>query len=135
MSKQLLLDTDILSAIMRKEKKVQEKARAYLFEHRILIFSVITKYEILRGLKSKDAYKQIERFNLFCDKCIILSIDDKIVTKAANIYSSLRKKGQLISDADIFISTTALVNGYGVVTNNYDHFSRIKGLYIQNWLQ
>lgn len=58
MSKQLLLYTDILSALMRREKKVQEKAYDYLLEYKILTFSVITKYEILRGLKSKDASKQ-----------------------------------------------------------------------------
>ena len=60
------------------------------------MFSVITKYEILRGLKSKDAVKQIENFLLFCDKCLILPIEDKVVGIASSIYAELRKKVKLL---------------------------------------
>ena len=134
MSKKLLLDTDILSNLMRKNEKVIEKAHEYLLEHRVFMFSVITKYEILRGLKAKDATKQIERFLLFCDKCFILPIDDKIITMASTIYADLRKKGQIISDADILIGSTALINDFGVVTNNTNHFNYVKDLVLENWL-
>ncbi len=49
----VLLDTDILSAIMRKNPVVVSKSRSYLAEHKKLTLSVITRYEILRGLKPK----------------------------------------------------------------------------------
>ena len=62
---QLLLDTDILSALMRKNPVVHAKARAYLSTHRLFTFSVITRYEILRGLKAKDAQKQASVLNCF----------------------------------------------------------------------
>ena len=64
----------------------------------------------------------------------LISIDDKIVTQASAVYADLRKKGQIISDADILIGSTALVNGFGVVTNNTNHFNFIKGLVVKNWL-
>lgn len=134
MSKKLLLDTDILSNLMRKNEKVISKAHDYLLEHRVFIFSVITKYEILRGLKVKSATKQIEKFLLFCSKSLILSIDDRIVAKASDIYADLRKHGKIISDADILIGATALVNDFGVVTNNLEHFNRIEGLTLENWI-
>jgi len=134
MSEQLILDTDILSNLMKKNEKVFKKSYAYLLEHRVFIFSVITKYEILRGLKSKNANKQIERFLSFCDKCLILPIDDIIVNEASTVYADLRKRGISISDADILIGATALVNGFGVVTNNYEHFKNISELKIENWL-
>lgn len=57
-----LLDTDILSAIMRRNASVSQKSRIYLQEHRRFHFSIITRYEILRGLKTKDAHRQIEAF-------------------------------------------------------------------------
>ena len=58
-----------------------------------------------------------------------------IMDTVADLYSSLKKKGRIISDADIFISATALVNNYDVVTNNHKHFSRINDLLIRNWLE
>ena len=43
-------------------------------------------------------------------------------------------RSRSIGDADILIAATAIVHGYGVITNNERHFSRIKGLHIDNWL-
>jgi tRNA(fMet)-specific endonuclease VapC len=50
-----LLDTDILSALMRGVPAVVGKAGAHLAEQGRFRFSVITRYEILRGLKAKGA--------------------------------------------------------------------------------
>jgi tRNA(fMet)-specific endonuclease VapC len=135
MSKQLILDTDILSNLMKKNENVIIKAQSYLSEHRLFTFSVITKYEILRGLKSKKAEKQIERFLFFCDNCLILSVDNNIVDKASSVYAELQKQGKIIGDADILIGATALVNGFGIVTNNYEHYRNINGLQIENWMK
>ena len=55
----VLLDTDTLSAIMRKNTLVLPKARAYLTEHGQFTLSIITRFEILRGLKVKGATKPI----------------------------------------------------------------------------
>jgi tRNA(fMet)-specific endonuclease VapC len=54
-SGELLLDTDILSALMRRDARALPRARAYLGAHGALSFSIITRYEILRGLKAKSA--------------------------------------------------------------------------------
>jgi predicted nucleic acid-binding protein len=40
---------------MRHNPAVVGRARAYLLEHRQFTISVITRYEILRGLKAKSA--------------------------------------------------------------------------------
>ena len=55
---QVLLDTDILSAILRQNQLVIPKARAYLAEHGRFTLSILTRYEILRGLKTKGANQQ-----------------------------------------------------------------------------
>jgi predicted nucleic acid-binding protein len=47
----------------------------------------------------------------------------------------LRKKGNLVEDADILIAATAMTNDLEVVTDNTRHFDRIDGLEISNWLQ
>lgn len=55
--------------------------------------------------------------------------------KAADIYADLSARGELIGDADILIAATALAHGLGVVTNNEDHFRRIRDLRVENWLR
>ncbi len=130
----VVLDTDILSAIMKKNPLVQPKARAYLAEHHKFTFSILTRYEILRGLKAKNATKQEKAFNLLCSKNLIPPLTEKAIVKASEIYAELRSRGELIGDADILIAASALVNQLSVVTNNTDHFTRISDLTVRNWL-
>ena len=96
-----VLDTDILSSIMRQNPRVVSKARTYLAEYGRFTLSIITRYEILRGLEAKGATRQIKAFDHFCSRNIILPLTDEAVVKAAGIYADLSKRGQLIGDADI----------------------------------
>ncbi|MDZ7962966.1 MAG: type II toxin-antitoxin system VapC family toxin [Aulosira sp. DedQUE10] len=131
---QVILDTDILSAIMRQNPLVLPKAQAYLEQYDKFTFSIITRYEILRGLKAKEANKQIQVFEQFCANNIIILLTDEIIVQAADIYAELRKQGTPIGDADILIAASAMVNGMAVITNNQSHFRHIIGLTIDNWL-
>ena len=82
---QAIVDTDILSAVMRKNPVVIPKARAYIEEYGQFKFSIITRYEILRGLKAKGATKQVIALDRFCQKNLILPLTDEIVVRAAEI--------------------------------------------------
>jgi len=64
---QVLLDTDILSAILRQNQLVIPKARAYLAEHGRFTLSILTRYEILHGLKTKGANQQAIVFDRCCN--------------------------------------------------------------------
>src|SRR5260370_17122085 len=96
-SPQFILDTDILSLLMRKNAAVLAKASAYLTGHRQFTISIITRYEILRGLKAKGALKQAERFEDFCERNRILSIDDAVILQAPAIYPDLYNPVELIA--------------------------------------
>jgi len=141
---EVVLDTDILSAIMRQHPVVILKAREYLLDYGQFTFSIITRFEILRGLKAKGATRQVIVFDEFCARNTILPLTDEVVVKAADIYADLRGRGVLIGDADILIAASALVRGLGVVTNNEAHFQRIRDrvaghgsvhLQVDNWLK
>lgn len=134
-SSKALLDTTILSAIMKGETNVTARARAYLAEHPALTFSIITRYEILRGLKAKGANTQLAAFDQLCANSEVLLLTDEIIVRAAEVYATLRARGELIGDADILIGATALVNGVALVTDNEQHFRRVPGLRIANWLR
>lgn len=133
MAPKTLLDTDILSALMRKDPIVVDRARRYLAEQGQLTISLITRYEILRGLKARNAVKQLARFDEFCASNEVLPITDDIIVRASGIYADLRQKGQLIPDADILIAATAIQHGLALSTNNVGHLGRIPALVIDNW--
>jgi tRNA(fMet)-specific endonuclease VapC len=129
-----LLDSDTLSEIMKgKDPQVLHNAREYLQEHRFLRFSLITRYEILRGLYAKDAERQIAAFLGRCQASIVYPLTEEIIDRAASLYGSLRKRGQMISEGDLLIAATALLQDLVLVTGNEDHFQRIEGLRFVNW--
>jgi tRNA(fMet)-specific endonuclease VapC len=130
---ELLLDTDTLSLFLRNQPKVMAKANEYLKYHQDFTFSIITRFEILRGLKAKNAPQQISKFEGICQRSKILGLNDKTIVKASDIYADLFNRGQIIGDADILIAATAIVNNLTIVTNNENHFSRILDLRVLNW--
>jgi tRNA(fMet)-specific endonuclease VapC len=131
----VLLDTDTLSAILRRNPVVTIRARDYIRSHHSFAFSIITRYEILRGLKARHATSQQAAFDRFCAASTILPLSDATVVQASEIYADLHRRGELIGDADILIAATSMVEGYGLATNNERHFERIEGLNIDNWLR
>jgi tRNA(fMet)-specific endonuclease VapC len=130
-----LVDTDILSAIMKGNPLAVARGGEYLADHGSLALSIITRYEILRGLKAKGATAQVKAFDQLCANCRILPLTEDVVVRAAEVYASLKQRGEPIGDADILIGASALVHGLGIVTNNEDHFRRIPGLQVSNWLR
>lgn len=70
----------------------------------------------------------------FINRAEVFQLDTDIEKKAGEIYADLRKNGELINDADILIAATVLANDSVLVTNNTDHFKRVKNLKIENWL-
>jgi tRNA(fMet)-specific endonuclease VapC len=131
----VILDTDTLSLIMRRNQKVLFNAQNYLQTRSNFTFSIITRYEILRGLKAKNASVQLRAFDKFCKANEILPITDEIILKASDIYAGLYQTGNLIGDADILIASTAIIKNCVLATNNERHFSRIKDLQVENWLK
>jgi tRNA(fMet)-specific endonuclease VapC len=132
---EVLLDTDMLSFFLRNVPKVMTEANDYLKFHKGFTFSVITNFEILRGLKIKNAQRQITTFALIRLQSREINLTDEIIIRAADIYADLYRRGLLILDADILIAATALENDLPIVTNNESHFNRITGLQVLNWSQ
>ncbi|MFQ6055683.1 MAG: PIN domain-containing protein, partial [Methanosarcinales archaeon] len=108
--------------------------RDYLKNYDKLNITVITYYEVLRGLKDIGSEKIIKKFEEFVDDNNILYLDRASVQNASTIHAKLKKEGTLISDADILIASIAITNQCTLVTNNIKHFERIKELNLENGL-
>ena len=130
---EVLVDSDTLSLFLRNQPSVTLMAQEYLKYHSGFKFSVITHFEILRGLKVKDAKIQIIKFKQICEISSEVDLSPEIIVQASDIYAELHKAGRMIGDADILIAATALHLDIPLVTNNEKHFSRISGLKVLNW--
>ena len=128
-----MLDTDILSEFLRGNSKVINKVDEHLKEFGFINLSIITYYEILNGLLYKDARKQLSKFEEFVALNKVIPLTLRMAKTAATIQADLRKKGTEIGHTDTLIAGIAITSGLQLVTNNTDHFKRIKGLEITNW--
>ncbi|MEO1763687.1 MAG: type II toxin-antitoxin system VapC family toxin [Cyanobacteria bacterium J06629_18] len=130
-----LIDTNILSLFFRKNPNVIASFNAYLKEYDKLNISIITYYEIVSGLKHRDAQKQLKSFLEFAEYNTVLPLTERSATISADIYANLRSKGTPIDDIDILIAGIAIANNLVVVTNNRRDFEKIQNLDIEDWSQ
>lgn len=133
--KRCTLDTNIITAFLKKDLRVVRKVSDYLECFERLKINIISYYEILRGLKDLGNEEKLRKFEEFVQENELVSITKETVVKAAEIYADLKKQGNLIEDADILMASIAIVEDLALVTNNISHFQRINDLEIENWLE
>ncbi len=129
----ILLDTDICIEILRKNKKV--------IENRIntdddVSISFMTVAELFYGAENSN-YRD-ENFSLveeFILTVPVIETDIDIMKRFAIIKSDLKRRNEIIADADILIAATTLEKCSKLVTGNTGHFERINGLVLENWIR
>jgi len=130
-----IIDTNIISALMRDEPRVKARLQEKLLLGRSVFISAISYYEIKRGLLAVSGNRRLGIFEEMCSRFGVLLLDDReIFDTAAQIYDELRRRGELIEDADILIAALALLREAVVVSGDTD-FHRIRSLNVENWLQ
>jgi tRNA(fMet)-specific endonuclease VapC len=129
-----LLDTDMLSEVLKqKNASVIQRAADYLHHHHQFTFSAITYYEVLRGLKAKNATKQLQNFATFCQHSTIVDVTRAVLERASDLWVMGEQGGYPHRDADLMIGATALENGLVLVTGNTKDFAWMPGLTIEDW--
>lgn len=130
-----LLDTNIISAQLKKNEKIQEKFQEVEFKGNTVFVSCISFYEVKRGLLRANATRQILEFEKFCRRVTVLFLDDlEIIERACEIHAELTRRGRPIQDNDILIAATAITRGLVLVSNDSD-MVRVPGISVENWLQ
>jgi tRNA(fMet)-specific endonuclease VapC len=133
--KPALIDTDILSLFFRGNPAVVAQFQAYLLEHERIQISIVTYYEILSGLKHRDARQQLTRFVAFAAQNTILPLTLESTQQSAELYATLRQQGTPVDDIDLLIADVAIANKLVLITHNQRHFSRIEALALEDWSQ
>jgi len=129
-----LLDTDTLNEVLKQRNPlVVDRSAAYLQHHSQFAISAITRYELLRGLKEKQAARQLVQFDTFCRESLIIPITEAILNRTADLWTEARRGGFPGKDADLLIAATALETQRVLVTGNTPHFYWVPGLRLANW--
>ena len=129
-----LLDTDILSEVLKQRNPiVVRRAADYLIQYGAIAFSIVSRYEIVRGLKEKNATTLLPRFDTICQHSLLLPADDAVFERAADLWVEARRRGHPVADADLLIAATALLYKRSLATGNTAHFAWIAGLALEDW--
>ena len=133
--KQALIDSNILSYFFNSHTQVVENVDKYTDVFNKLNISILTYYEILSGLKHRDARRQLSVFQSFVEENNVIHLTVQAIEIAADIYAETRRSGTPVDDIDILIASTAIENGWALVTHNRKHFEKITGLEIEDWAE
>lgn len=129
-------DTDILSAVMRRDPPLHLIRRLAEVPPRQQFTTAITVGEMLYGA-AKRGDPQLEQrvHDLILRAQAVLPFDEP----AAEIYGSLRatleRAGRPLAEPDLRIAATALSRDLTLVSGNVRHFARVPGLRLENWLE
>ena len=124
----------MVTAHLKKNPLLRQRMRQAEAAGHSVKLNAVSYYEIRRGLLFAGAHVQLAAFERLWRELGIVMVDQAVLDRAAETYADLRAAGQLIEDADILMGAIALVNDLTLVTNNTAHFSRIAGLYLEDWV-
>ncbi len=128
-----LLDTNTCVYLLNGNPVLKKKA------NKIGVYSLALANCVLAELyfgayNSAKVQANLKRIELFKRNLTIFSDSEDSSALFGKIKTSLRSKGRIIEDFDILIASIAISNNCILVTNNTEHFQRIEGLKIENWL-
>jgi predicted nucleic acid-binding protein len=123
--KNLLLDTDFLIALLRKDTEAQGLLETLIDQGNILCITHVNLWELYQGaFKSKNVEENLRDVDDLLQKFEFLEFSSRIDKFFAETFVNLDKQGLRIGVVDTLIASIAVENGMPVVTRNVDHFSK-----------
>jgi len=126
-----VLDNDTVSLIVRRNSSVIENLIKH--EDDEICISAISYAELCYGLEKKGSDRLFEEVNAIIGKFSIIDFDEPQSEIYGKIRAALEKSGTPLDDMDMLIAAAALSAGAVLVSHNISHFSKIKGLKIEDW--
>ncbi|MEX0610037.1 MAG: type II toxin-antitoxin system VapC family toxin [Balneolaceae bacterium] len=128
---QYLLDTNIciyfIKGLYELKSKIEEVSPENCFVSEITLAEL--KYGVAKSQAKKNNQQALENF--------LSGIQILPIFPALDIYASekarLQKSGNIIDDFDLLIGATAVSFDLVMVTNNTNHFNRIKDINLEDW--
>lgn len=121
MSRNILIDTDIVIDLLRGDKQALSH---FKIESESICFSVVTVAEIYAGIKGKKEVVEVERlFSIFP----VIAATNEIAREAGKLVKQYRPSHS-VEIPDALIAATCLVSDSELHTLNVKHYPMLKGL-------
>src|SRR3989338_6719906 len=120
MDTKICLDTDVSIEILKNTDKGNNFVAS--ISDRDVLISSISVFELY--LRETNIFA-VERLVAKAD---VLEFSDLCAKKAAEVFKELKKRGITVPFRDLFIASTAIVNGCTLATLNVKDFKNIKDL-------
>ena len=138
----ILLDTNVISELMRPEPAIQILAWFGNNSTERLVLSSITEAELLRGITILPEgrlkifkSKLLSEFLLIDFANLILPFESKAANHYAEIFATRKTLGRPISTFDCMIAAIAKANGCKLATRNISDFEQCGLEIINPWAQ
>jgi tRNA(fMet)-specific endonuclease VapC len=132
----LILDSNVL---IQAERNSRTDPFAQFADYGNAYISAITVSELLVGVHLANSESRRNQRKAFVEGVLMLfpALDFSSASARihAELYASLRNKGELIGAHDLIIAATALQHGFAVLTGNIREFKRIPGLTVIPFLE
>ncbi|MFN0315667.1 MAG: type II toxin-antitoxin system VapC family toxin [Burkholderiales bacterium] len=129
-----LLDTDVISALVREPQGRAAKRLTKVGDDRICT-SIVVACEIKFGAAKSGSARLGRQIDLVLEAMDILPLESPVEHYYAEVRASLERQGTPIGPNDLLIAAHALTLGLVLVTGNVREFSRVEGLTVENWLE
>ena len=128
-----LLDSDTLIFILRGHEGVTDRFRQ---EPRQTLFtSIICISELYYGAyKSSEPRQNASAVLKLRSYLTVLPISFDAASYFGQLKAGLEKRGQRLSDADLWIAATAYMKDMTLVSHNTKHFKRVSDLKLEDWV-
>ena len=118
MANKFIVDTDVCIDFLKGQEFAVSLIKDLLFSGNASL-SILTYYELLKGVYSKKQEKAVKDF---VEGFEIINIDNDIVGIGAKFYRDYRKKGITLSTIDCLIMATAKKYKLKIITRNVKHY-------------
>jgi predicted nucleic acid-binding protein len=116
----VIFDTSLIMDASRRKKAALDLIDSYGEKERIAT-TIVTKYEMLRGVRKQDEEFLLELLRKF----VIFDFKEDAMNEAVKAYQKLSAKGRMINDLDVIIAGIAAANDETLITKDKD-FSNLE---------
>lgn len=127
------VDTNLLVAILRGKEDARKKMQELDREGRQAT-TTISSFELFYGAyKSHEIENSVNHVSTLLGRLDVLPLDYESSKKAGEVLADLSAAGKTIDFRDALIAGISMANGMTLVTRNKEHFSRVRGLRLEQW--
>jgi tRNA(fMet)-specific endonuclease VapC len=131
-----LFDTDALSQVIKKSPSISFIRKLASTDPEDQFTTAITVGELVYGANKSDRPEYfIEKLEeLVWPNIQVLPFDEGSAKVYGRLRAEMEKKGTPLPEPDLRIASIALHHALTVVTGNVKHFSKIEGLFVEDWI-